>query len=76
MDACACRAVCACACTDLFYTQQLMCAQRELSNMGRGSLITMVYAAITDPSPAAGAVGSAGSGGGAVVGGPSVSPRL
>ena len=58
----------------LFYTQQLMCAQRELSNMGRGGLITMVYASIMEPSPSAG--GATAPGGGAVVSGPSAYPRL
>ena len=63
----------------LFFTQQLMCAQRELSNMGRGALMTMVYASIMEPySPAATAwpkVATTSSGSG-TTSGPAAYPRL
>ena len=58
----------------LFWTQQLMNAQRELANFGRGGIMTLIYASITDPILTLGA-GPAGRGA-AVADGPAAYPRL
>ena len=58
----------------LFYTQQLMNAQRELSNFGRADLSTLIYAALIDPAPNKSALTSTSRG--ATGGAPVVASRL